>query len=187
MTAGPRGGDLCSAASLTMVLQYWAGRTGDERLRSFAGPDATERITTPAIYDSVYDGAGNWSFNVAFATSLGLEAYVARFDALAELMPWLEAGVPIIASVSWQQGELDGAPLPRSSGHLLVVTGFTADGDAIVNDPRADIRCGEPVRRVYRHDQFERAWHRRSHGAVYLIYPPSSGIAAPDAPSPAAV
>jgi uncharacterized protein YvpB len=167
----PGGADWCSAVSLTMVLRYWHARTGDSRLEPFKVPDAVERLTAPGVYDPVWGGTGNWAFNTAFAASLGLEAYVARFTSLAEIGRWIAAGVPVIASIAFGQGELDNTPsgFERSSGHLVVVVGFTERGDVIVNDPRADPGIGESVRRVYPRQQFKSAWQGRSRGAVYLI------------------
>ena len=161
----------CSPTSLSMVLQYWYQRTRDPQLAPFLAPDATERLIVPGVYDPAYDGTGNWPFNTAFAASLGLEAYVVRFASLTDVARWVAAGVPVIASIAWEAETLDNAPCPRSSGHLTVVVGFTAEGDVIVNEPRADRRDGAPVRRTYRRDQFHRAWFERSRGAVYLIYP----------------
>ncbi len=172
MTAGEQGPDLCSAASLTMILQYWYAQTRDDRLRPYTASDATERLTTPSVYDPVYDGAGNWAFNTAFAASLGLEAYVARFNSLAELSRWTAAGVPLVASIAFEPGALEGAPIAASPGHLLVVVGFTDGGDVIVNEPRCDTRTGGQVRHAYRADQFKLAWQSKGRGTVYLIYPP---------------
>lgn len=168
----PGGGEWCSAVSLTMVLRYWYQRTGDARLKQFAAPDAVERITAPGVYDPVWGGTGNWAFNTAFASSLGLEAYVARFTSLAEMGRWIVTGVPVIASIAFGQGELEHTPsgFDRSSGHLVVVVGFTEQGDVIVNDPRGDPGVGDAVRRVYPRQQFKQAWQGRSRGAVYLIY-----------------
>jgi uncharacterized protein YvpB len=167
------GGEVwCSPVALTMVLQYWQARLDDYRLGPFLAPEASAQLTVPGVYDPVYDGTGNWPFNTGFASSFGLEAYVARFDTLAEIVPWLEAGVPVIASISWEPGKLDNAAVAHSGGHLVVVVGFTTCGDVIVNDP-AGLTSGEiPVRRTYRRDQFKQAWQRKGHGTVYLISPP---------------
>jgi hypothetical protein len=56
-------------------------------------------------------------------------------------------------------------------GHLLVIVGFTATGNLVVNDPAADPRSGQSVRREYRRAQFEALWLGSSGGTVYLIYP----------------
>ena len=57
------------------------------------------------------------------------------------------AGIPLVASVSFGAGQLDGAPISSSNGHLLVIVGFEADGDVVVNDPAAPAtaRSGGPT------------------------------------------
>jgi hypothetical protein len=165
----PNGGEICSPTSVAMLLAYWYARTGDARLAALAERQAIAEVICPQVYDPVYEGHGNWGFNTAFAASLGLEAYVARMASLAEVAPWVAAGVPVIISVAWGDGELAGAPIPSSGGHLLVVTGFDADGRAFVADPRGDSE-GE-VRRIYDAAQLTAAWQSNSTGTAYLIYP----------------
>lgn len=173
----PNGGAICSPTSVAMLLAYWYARTGDARLAALVDRQAIAEVICPQVYDPVYEGHGNWGFNTAFAASLGLEAYVARMGSLAEVAPWVAAGVPVIVSVAWGAGELDGAPIPASGGHLLVVAGFDAAGRVIVADPRGDSE-GQ-VRRVYDAAQLADAWQSNSTGTVYLIYP--RGWPVPDA------
>ena len=123
------------------------------------------------MYDPVYDGYGNWSFNTAYAAAQGLDAYVACFDDLAQLESWIAAGVPVVISVAWKPGELTGAPIASSAGHLLVVAGFDEYGHVIVADPRGEHE--HEVRRIYDATQLERAWQNNSAGMVYLVYPPN--------------
>jgi hypothetical protein len=83
---------------------------------------------------------------------------------------WISKKVPVITSISWRRGDLTGAPIPVSSGHLLVIRGFIRSGDMIVNDPAAEGNTG--VRRVYQREEFSRAWLERGSGGVaYLVYP----------------
>jgi len=159
----------CSPTSLAMVLGYWHERTGRPELAPFVAPGAVPNLVAPGVYDPQYEGYGNWSFNVAFAAALGLHSYVVRMDSLAAIGPWLEAGVPVVLSVAWDEGQLTGAPLPRSKGHLLVATGLTASGDVLVADP-AGSNSAE-VRRCYRRAELEACW-LRPYGTAYLIYPP---------------
>jgi hypothetical protein len=70
--------------------------------------------------------------------------------------------------MKYQTGELDGAPLRSTSGHIILVRGFTASGDVIVNDPAAPDRGS--VRRVLKAAQLERVW-LRSGGIAYLVAP----------------
>ena len=170
----PRHGAVwCSPVALTMVLQYWHAQQNDERLAPFLVSlrhRTLDRTGRPR--PGLWWHWGTSPFNTAFAASLGLEAYVARFDTLRELATWTAAGIPVIASISWEPGTLDNAVIAQSSGHLVVVAGFTPTGDVIVNDPAGTPAAGGAVRRIYRGDQFRAAWHRKGHGTVYLIYPP---------------
>ena len=75
--------------------------------------------------------------------------------------------MPVIASIAFGHNELDDTPsgFDSSSGHLVVVVGFTELGDVIVNDPRGDPGVGDAVRRVYPRQQFKQAWQGRSQEA----------------------
>lgn len=147
--------EVCSPTSLTMVLRYWGiGRTVPETIRGV-------RDAATGIY-------GNWPLNAGFAGSQGLEAHVDRFHSLEQLQAEVAAGRPVVASVRWRAGELDNAPVSSAeSGHLIVVRGFTPQGDVIVNDP---LGRGEGVRRVYKRAQFVKIWLGQG-GVVYLIRP----------------
>jgi hypothetical protein len=118
-------------------------------------------------YDYDYDGAGNWPFNTAYAAPLAGKAFVTRLRSLREAERFIVAGIPVVASIAFGRGELDGAPISSTSGHLLVIVGFTKGGDVVVNDPAAATRAG--VRRVYARGQLERAWLNGSGGTTYVI------------------
>lgn len=159
------GGDAwCSPTSVSMVMAYWA--------KTLQHPEWDIDVPTAAkgTYDPVYDGCGNWPFNVAFASEHGLAGWVERLDDLTGIQRYITSGVPVIASIKVGRGEMDGTPYPSSNGHLLVVRGFDAQGDVVVNDP-----YGLPgaIRRVYRRDQFAHAWLHGSGGIVYIIAPPA--------------
>jgi hypothetical protein len=164
----PNGGPVwCSPTSTSMVMAYWSVRLGEPALNRPVPEVAA------AVYDVVYRGNGNWPFNTAYAGQHGLTAYVSRMSTLGQVERWIAAGVPVVASLAWDPGELRNAAVPSTDGHLLVIVGFTADGDVVVNDPAADPRLGISVRRVYPRDSMERLWLTHSGGTVYLIYPES--------------
>ena len=108
---------------------------------------------------------------MAYAAAHGLEGYVARLGSLAEAEPWIAAGVPVAFSFAFKVGELPGAPIASTTGHLAVLVGFDATGNPIVDDPAAPAD-GASVRRVYPRAALEAAWVGASGGTVYLIYPP---------------
>jgi Peptidase_C39 like family len=158
----PDGGEVwCSPTSTSMVLGGYGFMSGPCEPRV--------RHAVAGVFDWVYDGHGNWPFNTAYAAANGFEGYVARFESFAEVEPWLAAGVPVVISYPWKKGELDGAPIPSSNGHLAVIVGFDGDGNPIVNDPAA--ASNDAVTRTYDRAQLETLWLEHSGGTSYLIYP----------------
>lgn len=159
----------CSPTSVSMVL----GRLG--RL-----PSAQEYSWVPADhpnpwvdhgarshYDYAYEGAGNWSFSAAYAASHADTAFVTRLRSLREAERFIKAGIPVVASVKFGPGELTGAPISSTNGHLLVIVGFTKAGDVVVNDPAG--KNARDVVHVYKRGQFENAWIPKSGGLVYVV------------------
>ncbi|MCW2790912.1 MAG: hypothetical protein JWO76_10 [Nocardioides sp.] len=159
----------CSPTSTSMVLGYYdalpPAPSYDWVPRGHVDPwvDQAARST----YDTAYEGTGNWPFNTAYAAPLAGHAFVTRLRSLREAERFVVAGIPVVASISFGAGELDGAPISASNGHLVVVVGFTDTGDVVVNDPAAQTRAG--VRRTYDRGQFENAWLPRSGGLAYVI------------------
>jgi len=142
----------CSPASLSMV-------------HAFFGHDLDVASTARAIFDSAYNGTGNWAFNVAFSGELGLQGVVAYLRNLDHARAFLERGVPVILSYSWRNGELPGAPLDHSDGHIVVLRGFDKDGNPLINDPAHDA-----IRVTYPREDIEHVW-LRNQGVSYIIAP----------------
>jgi hypothetical protein len=158
----PDGGTVwCSPTSVSMVVAFWEHETG--------ACEPRVRATVAGVFDWMYDGHGNWPFNTAFASSRGLEAWVGRFDSLADAEPWIDAGVPLVISYAWGNGDLTGAPIPTSAGHLTVLVGFDAAGNPVINDPAA--ASDADVQRTYNRQELETLWLQHSGGTVYAIYP----------------
>jgi hypothetical protein len=118
-------------------------------------------------YDYRYRGTGNWPFNTAVGAGRVGDAFVTRLADLQQAERFLRAGIPLIVSIRFSRGELTGAPISASAGHLLVLSGLTADGNPIVMDPAAP--SDSTVRRTYDRAQFERAWLRGSGGMAYVL------------------
>jgi hypothetical protein len=177
----------CSPTSSQMIIEYWGGRLTPAQLAwvdpSYADPqvDHAARFT----YDYQYEGCGNWPFNAAYAaTYRNLQGVVTRLGSLTDVETLIAAGIPAITSQSFLKEELTGAGY-GTSGHLMTVIGFTADGDVIANDPASP--SDEAVRRVYRRREFENIWLRTkrynasgkvvsgSGGVCYLYFPARPG------------
>ena len=103
--------------------------------------------------------------DIASVKVLSLRAVVAHLRNLDHAQRLIERNLPVAISYSWRDGELPGAPLEHSDGHLAVLCGFTSTGDCAVNDPAAP-----NVRVVYPRSVVERIWQRNG-GAAYVIAP----------------
>ena len=143
----------CTPASIAMLTGTWRATPGVAEVAA-------------AVFDRGYNGTGNWAFAVAYAGARGLAAAAAYLRDLVTVEALVAAGLPPALSISWQDGELPGAPLAHSDGHILVVRGFDADGDVIVNDP-----AQPAVRHVYPRAAFARCW--LAHGGVALLVAPA--------------
>ncbi|MGQ4339393.1 peptidase C39 family protein [[Kitasatospora] papulosa] len=150
----------CSPTSSQMIIEYW-GRTPTPEDLSWVKPGlADPQICHAARYtfDYQYEGCGNWPFNAAYAATYeDMNAAVTRLGSLTDLEQLVAAGIPVITSQSFFKGELTGAGY-GTSGHLMTVIGFTADGDVIANDPASP--SNDAVRRVYRRREWETIWLR---------------------------
>ena len=143
----------------------WCSPASIAMLNAYHGIDVPVDETARAVFDRAYNGTGNWTFNVAYSGSLGLHAIVAYLQNLDHAQRLIERNVPVAISYSWRDGELPGAPLEHSDGHLAVLCGFTATGDCAINDPAAP-----NVRVVYPRDALERIWQRND-GVAYVVAP----------------
>jgi hypothetical protein len=168
----------CSPTSTTMVLGYYGALpTAAEHAWVPKGhPDPQVDHAARMVYDATLGGTGNWAFNTAYAANRVGKGYVTRLRNLRGVEAWIEKGVPVVVSVSFSKGQLTGAPISSTSGHLLVIVGFTKSGDVVVNDPAAASSKG--VRRTYDRRQLEDAWLKRypyrgsmrgSGGVAYVI------------------
>ncbi|MBP6964879.1 MAG: C39 family peptidase [Armatimonadetes bacterium] len=162
----PDGGRFCSATSTAMALSYWA--------QELNRPDLTCGVqqAVDGIYDIGWGGTGNWTFNTAFAGEYeGIRAIVTRFDSLSDIEQWIAAGVPVIVSLDYNK--LRARDTTERSGHLMLVRGFTAGGEVILNDPATRLDLGRSGRVVYSREALEASWLKNpgSWGTVYLVYP----------------
>ncbi|MGZ5401215.1 MAG: C39 family peptidase, partial [Nocardioides sp.] len=156
---GSGGQAWCSPTSTSMVLGHYDALPGP-KVRAWVPanhPQPWVDHAARSTFDHAYRGTGNWPFNTAYAARLaGGPSFVTRLRSLREAERFVAAGIPLVASVSFGSGDLDGAPISSTNGHLLVIAGFTAGGDVVVNDPAAQQSSG--VRRTYDRGQFEDVW-----------------------------
>jgi hypothetical protein len=175
----------CSPSSTAMVLDHWGVGPGPEDYgwvpRSSPNPAVVHAVRN--VFDYGYGGAGNWSFNAAYAARFGVVAFVTRLRSLVEAEHLVAAGIPVVASVAFDEQELTGAGY-KTDGHLLTITGFTATGDVVCNDPAShELPSNDEVRVVYDRAEFERVWLGSAGGAVYVIHPDGVPLPPPAVPA----
>lgn len=165
---GSGGEAWCSPTSTAMVVEHYGATPAVAHAFGPAGhPDPVVDWTARQTYDHGYDGTGNWAFNTAYAGTVLPSAYVTRLPDLRAAEAYVAAGTPLIVSVAFGAGQLTGAPISSTAGHLMVLVGFTAEGDVVVNDPAASSNAG--VRRTYDRAQFENVWLGGSGGVTYVL------------------
>jgi uncharacterized protein YvpB len=143
---------ICSPTCLAMVLAHFARAAPLSAM-------VTECLHAPT---GIY---GVWPLAIRAAAHRDVIGCVAAIDDLDAIAPFLDAGSPVVASIRFDRDELPDAPLPRTDGHLVVVTGMDAR-HVHVNDP-ASPRL-ESVPRSYDRERFAAAW-LRTRGAAYLF------------------
>ena len=147
---------VCSPTCVTMVLKYW-------------GVEADVASVARAIFHPRLDMYGVWPSAIRAAGALGIAGYLLRVPDWATAAWCLDRGIPLIVSVRYAAGELTGAAIEKTDGHLLVLTGYDR-GTVSVNDPAAPTRS--EVERRYRLDEVRRVWLERT-GVAYVLFRPS--------------
>lgn len=160
----PNNEKLCSPTGYSMILDFWA-RQLHRRELSLTAPEIARRA-----YDPSWQTPGNWAFNTAVGGHFeGIRSYVTRLSDISELEDWIEAGIPVAASISFSRLEDE---TKTGKGHLVVCIGFEKNGDVIVNDPGTR---REWSRRTLLRERFRAAW-ADSNNTVYLTYPEGAKI-----------
>ncbi|HSF06652.1 MAG TPA: C39 family peptidase [Methylomirabilota bacterium] len=150
---GALGARVCSPTSVAMVLAY------------LGGPDSVARLAAEMFHPAL-DIYGVWPAAICAAGRRGVLGYLLRFPDWAGARWCLDRGLPIIASVRYAAGELSGAAVAETPGHLLVLTGYEGE-DVLVNDPAAPDTATVPRR--YRQAQLARVWLERA-GVGYVLF-----------------
>jgi len=145
---------ICSPTCAAMALQSF-------------GIDLPTTFVAADCYDAGAKIYGNWPFNVASLWRLGAVARLDFFPNMEMAVGDLSAGHLLIASIKFADGQLAGAPISKTSGHLVLIVGLRRNEmgsfHVLVNDPAA--ASPAEVSRRYDLAEFEKAWT----GIAYVI------------------
>jgi hypothetical protein len=120
---GQKGGNSCGPSSFTMLVDAFKRGAASAQF-----PDLQD------VYDAtVSNGNFTWAQGLAAAYSMGYYDAV-ESSGIDQINAWLAAGVPVLASTTFGSAAW-GTP---GGGHVILITGRTADGDYVVSDPAGD-------------------------------------------------
>ncbi len=142
----------CCPTAAVMVLQYWGLRVSIEEFIGYS-------------FDRANNIYGNWSLTAATLSLYGLRAWVEQHSSFETVHHDLLSQRPVIVSLAWGDSELSGAPIEKTSGHLMVVRGINEHGNIIVNDPAG--KNAAEGQRVYNKNEFLRAWFGHGGFAIH--------------------
>lgn len=146
---------ICSPVNTLMVARYLTER----------------QIELPPFIAAVHSARrrmyGIWPRAIAAAARQGVAGMVTALSGWDEVAALLQAGLPVIASIAYQTGELTGATVAATRGHLVTITGLTETA-VMVNDPAA--ATAAEVRREYDLEEFSKAWFENKRGVCYLFW-----------------
>ena len=146
--------DGCGSASISMVMQYWAGKSG-----RIAPPNADANRIQHALFSAAAGGVPASAMRKYFAES-GFRAF-AFSGTWEDLRHHLERGRPLIVSLR--------ASGPAGPLHYVVVAGIDSERDFVfLNDP-----AQEKMMRVSR-EGFESEWNP-THNWTLLAVPVEAG------------
>jgi hypothetical protein len=137
------GGDICSPSTVSMIL------------RSYNIPVDVYQFAL-ATRDPYYGMFGIWPRVVQNAFEYGLDGAVTRYRTWSDARKVLAAGGRIGMSI--------GSPL--YTGHLVMLAGFTNDGNPIVHDPAKS----NGYSYVFNKNDLSRSWFQKG-GVAYTFYP----------------
>lgn len=155
---------ICSPTCVAMVLAYWG-----------SGVDLVDLAAE--MRDARHDLYGIWPAAILAAARRGVRGYLLRFPSWGDAEWCLRRRVPVIASIRYRAGELEGAAVEATSGHLVVLTGING-ANVLVNDPAAPSRREVP--RAYALKDLRRVWLEQG-GIGYVLFPAADGVV--EAPS----
>ena len=144
-------GGACSPTCVAMVVRSRVADASHEAIAAAAAHWPSRML-------------GVWPQNLWAAARHGVIGGIELLHEWQSIGAALKAGSPVVASIRFEAGQLAGAPLKRTSGHLVVLRGIRG-GRVLVLDPAAP---AGGVERSYDAGEFANAWLRHR-GAAYVF------------------
>jgi peptidase C39-like protein len=136
---------ICSPTCVSMVIDYYGMNSSIQDIAKFS-------------YNKKNDMYGIWPISIWAASIYGLSGYLYKFNDWDEAISLLRKRIPVIASINYKKGELSGAAIDKTPGHLVVLRGVDKN-QVVVNDPASKTLNG--VLRRYDFQQFTNIWLKK--------------------------
>ncbi len=143
---------ICSPTALAMAL-------------SVASPRPSWPEAIAACFDRGTGAYGSWPLAIQLAARYGHVGAVEVLPDWSSVPTILAQGLPMVVSIDYRAGQLTGAAIGHTGGHLVTLYGVSGS-DAFVYDPAAPTHSDVPRR--YDLGEFTRAWLQRR-GAAYIF------------------
>ncbi|MBX7246080.1 MAG: C39 family peptidase [Candidatus Sumerlaeaceae bacterium] len=144
---------ICCPTSLAMILEKY-------------GINKPTTEVAAEVLDKENSIYGNWPRTAQVAARYGFEAHVERFRRHEDVQRLIANGFPVMASIRITKGDLGTEPQRASGGHLILLQGFTKEGDYIVNDPDSPGPGG--AERIFSRQDLQNVWIDK--GGVGIVY-----------------
>jgi hypothetical protein len=149
-------GQICCPTCISMVLE------------GFGVNKPTLEVAWDA-YDPERRIFGVWPRASQAAYANGMTAWVQRFRNDDQVKEMIAKGIPVMASIRAKRGELTGAGYQSTRGHLILIRGFTPDGNYIINDPNSQGAEGAEI--VYKREDVGKIWFDKGGVGIVIFNP----------------
>ncbi len=147
-------GHICSVVSTAMVMDFWGTNVDTEEFAKI-------------VYEPRHDMFGIWWRAVQGASVFGFDGWVQYFRSWDDVSEYIYAGIPVVACICFDDYQLKGSATQASDGHVIVISGFDANGNVICRDGAfKDAKKGIIV---YSKKDLTEAWFDRGGGVGYVI------------------
>jgi hypothetical protein len=127
------------------------------------------RDAAAAVHDPRHNIYGNWSRAIHAAGLAKVSSSLRRFSDWSTVRDHLRDVGPLAISMRFTSDELPEAGYDASEGHIVVLYGLDAAGDAMVLDPAYSTEAD--AARTYPRDRLSALWMDRAKGIAYATYP----------------
>ena len=143
---------ICLPTCLSMALRHYGVRAPLEEVAAYC-------------HNKTHNMYGIWPQSLWAAAQYGLTGSIRSFGGWQDVTVTLQQGIPIAASIAYENGELPDAGVSSTKGHFVLIVGLS-DTEVITLDPAH----ASPRVSAYPLAAFTKAW--QGHGGIGILWWP---------------